>query len=82
LLSIREDAPERVCVPDWRRKLANCPGYQLSSKDNDTISLSDIASYYLGQETKEGFSAVGWNVSVLNENNKKHAGSAGTRRRA
>jgi hypothetical protein len=58
VLSIREDVPEeRVWVPGWRRKLANCHGYQLSSQDGDTISLGDIVSYYVGQETKEGFSA-------------------------
>jgi hypothetical protein len=27
---------------------ANCPGYQLSSQDSDTISLGDIVSYCVG----------------------------------
>jgi hypothetical protein len=37
-------------------------------------------SYYVGQETKEGFSAVGRNVSVLKESDEKPA-KAGRRRR-
>lgn len=40
------------------------------SQDGNTIGLGDIVSYYVGQETKEGFSAVGRNVSVLKEKPK------------
>ena len=73
VLSVREDTPELVWVPGWRRMLAICPGFQLSSQDGDTISLGDIMSYDVGQETKEGFSVVGRNVSVLKESDERPA---------
>ncbi len=56
-----------------------------SSQDGDTISLGDIVSYYVGQATKECFSAVGRNVSkVLKENDeslRSPGGGTGTWRR-
>ncbi len=44
---------------------------QGSAMWGDTTSLGDVVSYFVGQDTKEGFSAVGRNVSVLKESDER-----------
>jgi len=74
-----EDSPDRVWVPGWRRKLANSPGVWLNTLDGDFIGKGDLVAYYVSQEVKEGFTAVGRSATVLKECQEK--GKNGRRKR-
>merc|ERR1719228_383281 len=54
-----------VWIPGWRRQQTNCPRLSLSTLEGDLIGLGDLVSCLTSCESKEGFTAVGRNATVV-----------------
>ena len=59
VVRVREDAPDRVGVPGWRRRFANSTRLWLSSMDGEWVGLGDLVAYYGSQEERSGYSTGG-----------------------
>jgi len=71
VVKMRDDCLDRVWVPGWKRRSSNSPRIWLSTLDGECIGQGDLVSWYVSQEVKEGFTAVGTSVTVLKECDKK-----------
>lgn len=67
VVKMRDDCLDRVWVPGWKKRSSNSPRIWLSTLDGECIGQGDLVSWYVSQEVKEGFTAVGTSVTVLKE---------------